>query len=820
MQILRLPKTQSAPFPLVVRASPAFSVSRFRVGRLLLAAGALWLAVSGGTPSYAAAQGVVSGAIQGRVWDQEGVPVPSVLVRLFRLGSADALRGAETDGLGYYHLDLLGVGPYLLEVERLGFGTQTRSVEVAEGQRLTADFTLAIEAVALEGISVEAERSRERIRFEKSTGETVRELAGREIKGLPGLVEADPLRAIEALPGVVTTSDFSSAFNVRGGSADQNLILLDGIPVFNPTHLGGFFSVFNGDMIERSELRSGGFPARYGGRVSSVLEIQTDPGNGEFHGDAGISALATRLALGGGLPATWREKAGLRSARWRVSGRRSYFDKLLAPFQEFPYHLSDLQGVLEGWTEGGNRISINAYTGRDVLDLTRLDEEEFPLRVDWDWGNDLVGVRWTHPREDGGWMELRTGLSRFNSGLLFPDFEDTEIRTAISQATLEGDLELRPTPYMTVTTGAGIARRSYDNLFSSGGTVFAAGDGAGTEAFSYLQGEWRPSLNWILEVGFRGDGWASKGEGDVLVFSPRAAAKRFFASSQWAVKGSAGRYTQFLHSLRDEELPVGLDVWILAGEEAPHVLSDQVQLGLEGFPREGWFVSLEGYYRDFEGVVTTNLAENPNDPLDDYLPGTGWSYGADLFLRRSRGATTGWFSLSLLRTTRTFPDFVSGLDPPPEITYPPVFDRRVDADLVLQRDLGHGLDAGFRFNFGSGLPYTRPTGSYVYLAPRILPGAGLQGEIAGVGGSEEDFSGVVLSDRNGVRYPHRHRLDVSLRWAIERSWGRMTPYVSILNLYNQKNVLFYFYEYDQDPPVRTGISMFPFLPSLGMEVHF
>ena len=132
----------------------------------------------------------------------------------------------------------------------------------------------------LEGISVEAERSRERVRFENEAGITVRELAGSEIKGIPGLVEADPLRAVEVLPGVTTVSDFSSAFNVRGGSADQNLILLDGIPVFNPTHLGGFFSVFNGDMIQRAELRSGGFPARFGGRVSSVLDIQTDVGDG------------------------------------------------------------------------------------------------------------------------------------------------------------------------------------------------------------------------------------------------------------------------------------------------------------------------------------------------------------------------------------------------------------------------------------------------------------------------------------------------------------------------------------------------------------
>jgi hypothetical protein len=782
----------------------------------------LWTAICGvfqDVHGQESPPGLLQGSIQGRIWDEEGAPVPSVLVRLFLPEAEAVTRATETDDLGYYHLEPLAPGPYRLEVGRLGFANQTRAVEVREGERLNVDFTLVTVALEVEGISVEAERSRERVRFEESAGETVRELAGREIKSIPGLVEADPLRAVEVLPGVVTTSDFSSAFNVRGGSADQNLILLDGIPVFNPTHLGGFFSVFNGDMIKRAELRSGGFPARYGGRVSSVLEIQTDPGNGDFHGDAGISTLATRVALGAGLPASWRESVGFRNARWKVSARRSYFDVVLAPFQEIPYHLQDLQGFFEGWTDGGNRFSVTAYTGRDVLDLSRLDEEDFPLRVDWDWGNDLFGLRWTHPREDGGWWELRTGYSRFASGLLFPDFEDTEVRTAISQATLEADLEVRPTPYLTVTSGLGAGRGSYDNLVESGGTVFAAGDGSGLEAFGYLQGEWRPNPAWILEVGLRGDGWLPGGEGNALVLSPRAAVKRFFAGSQWAVKGSAGRYAQFLHSIRDEEVPIGLDVWVLAGEQAPHVVSDQVQVGLEGYPREGWFLSLEGYFRSFDGVVTTNLADNPNDPLDNYLPGTGESYGADLYVRRTLGATTGWFSLSFLKTDRTFPDFISGLDPPPPITYPPIFDRRIDLDVVLRRNLGRNLEAGLRFNYGSGLPYTRPLGSYVYLAPRVLPGLGLNAEgLEGQG--DEDFSGIVLGDRNATRYPSRHRLDVSLRWVLNRSWGRMTPYLSVLNVYNRKNVLFYFFEYDEEPPVRTGISMFPFLPSVGLEVSF
>jgi hypothetical protein len=337
--------------------------------------------------------------------------------------------------------------------------------------------------------------------------------------------------------------------------------------------------------------------------------------------------------------------------------------------------------------------------------------------------------------------------------------------------------------------------------------------------FGYVQGDWKPSSNWILEIGARLDRWSpQEGEG-ILEVSPRLSVKRFLAASRWAIKGSLGRYTQFLHSIRDEELPLGLDVWILAGEDIPHIVSDQVQWGFEGYPKENWFLSLEGYVRSFDGVVTTNLADNPNVESDNYLPGEGLSWGADFFLRHTGVSTSGWVAVSFLKATRTFPDFLSGMDPPPEISYSPVFDRRVDVDLVLRRDLGSGFEAGVRWNFGTGLPYTRPIGSYRYLSPRIIPGGGLQWDPDSDGGNQGTY-GVVLSPRNSARYPARHRLDLNVRWTVEREWGRLVPYLSVVNVYNRKNVLFYFFEYDKDPPVRTGISMFPVLPSLGLEVSF
>ncbi len=749
--------------------------------------------------------------------DEGGAAVYAASMQLLQRAGGP-VGGAETNRLGYFRIEDVAPGHYVLLVVRLGYGEARVDVEVRAGERVRAEVKLPLAVLELEGISVEAERSRQRAHFDQDAGVTVRELAGGELKLIPGLAEADPVRAVELLPGVVSTSDFSSAFNVRGGSADQNLILLDGLPIFSPFHLGGLFSVFNSDMVARAELRSGGFPAEYGGRVSSVLTVESDPGTGSFHGDAGISLLATRVALGGGVPEGLGRAIGLRTVRWKGSARRSYFDKLLGPVVDFPYHLVDLQGIVEGWTFGGSRLSLVGYTGDDVLRLTNLESGDFPLRVDWTWGNDVLGGRFTVPRAGGGMLEVRGGVSRFATGLRFPDFGDTDFRSRVTQAFLKADYERRAGRRWRLKMGAGTERFSYDNLAVSGGTQFARGLGRGWLLSGYVQGEWRSGHNWIAEVGGRLDGWVPSTGDDVLALSPRFAVKRFFRDGNVALKLAGGRYTQFLHSIRDEELPLGLDVWILAGERAPHVESDQLQLAVEGFLGEGWFASVEGYVRTFDGVVTNNLANDLNDPLDDFLPGDGYSYGADLYVRRSGSGINGWLTVSLLKTERSFPNYRSGVDPAPAITYPPLFDRRVDVDLVVRVPLPWGLDGGLRWNLGSGLPFTRPLGSFAYLSPELSGGVRLAWEAE----EDDDFGAyaVALGPRNSSRYPVYHRLDLSFHKTFTKSWGRVTPYLDILNVYNRKNVLFYFYEYEKQPPVRSGISMFPVLPSVGVEVSF
>ncbi len=747
--------------------------------------------------------------LSGRIRSEDGRPVEGALAEL--RAEADSTLAAYTlaNDLGFFSFRDLDPGAYVLRVTRIGFREFREPVRVG-GDATEIEVVMAPQAILLAGVTAEAERSRAKTRFEESAGITVQEIEAAALKSLPIIAESDPLRAIEVLPGVTTSSDFSAAFNVRGGSADQNLILLDDVPIFNPFHLGGIFSVFNADMVDRVELQSGGFAAEYGGRVSSVLTVESDPGDGAFGVDAGISVLASRAAVSGALPRGAVEKLGFQTTRWRMSARRSYLDVLFKPWVEFPYHLSDLQGIFEAWTGRGSRLRFSGYSGRDRLDLS--DAEDADLPIQWSWGNDAVGGSWTQSMSGGASTAVRASLSRFKSDLKFPE-ADVRFKTGVEQASFGADLELFPSWATRWKSGVAANRVEYDNGLFGGGSTFLDQQGNGVEIAGYSQVHWDPNPEWLVEGGVRVDHWRPNAGETEATLSPRFAVRRFLRDRSAAVRLAVGRYSQFIHSTRDEEFPIGIDTWVLTGAQAPRIVSDQAQVGAESFfgDDDGWFASLEGYYRTFDGVTAVNAAENPNDPTDDLVAGEGDAYGVDLYVKRDRGATTGWISVSFLKTLRSFPDTRSGVEPPPPITYPPVFDRRFEIDLAVRRLLDWGgLELGVRANFGTGLPFTRPLGIYHIYRTRFVEGVA----------NFENEDAVLLGPRNGARYPVRHRLDLSFRKTVVKEWGTMTPYLSVINVFNRKNPLFYLYDYDAAPPTRRGVSMIPLLPTLGIEASF
>lgn len=783
------------------------------------------------TASGAHAQRSEAPTLTGRVTGPSGEPLADVAV-ILRGGSTDAVsRTVLTDAQGVYRFVGLPPGEYRLSTQRLGFLPEEAEVALTRAESRILHIELETDAVVLQGVVAQGRREtdRERARFDTEPGVTARVVEAQTLKVLPGLAEADVLRAIELLPGVISTSDFSSSFSVRGGAADQNLVLIDGFTVFNPVHLGGLFSVFNSDAVERAELFAGGFGAEFGGRVSSVLNIETRTDAPEgLEAVGGVSMLASRVLVRAPTPEVLSGVLGGTSGSWMLSARRSYFDALLRPVVDFPYHLTDLQGHFALGTWGGGNVALTAYWGEDVLDLSNASFEEGSagdaLRLRWDWGNRVIGARWVQPLAAGWIGELRAGHSAFAEKLGFAEFGDIRFESGIEQLTLRGDVSRDLSAALSVRLGVATDRIAYRNLAQAGGTTFFDTRGDGILGGMYSSVRWRPR-SWIIEPGLRLDSWRGS-EATLNVLSPRFSAKRFLGESEnVALKFAVGRYSQFVHSLRDEDLPVSNDTWVLADDDVPVIVSDQAQLGVESFWGDAWSASLEGYYRTFEGVTDLNFAEDPNIVGDDLLSGDGRSYGLDMLLRKSDGALTGWVGLSLLKAERTFPDPLAAEwnDLPATITYPPIYDRRGNLDLVVQYTTPGNIELGARWNYGTGLPYTRPVAQYLSWRQNAIYGGAQPFGVLDEDEDEDDSGlpvSIVLGGRNAERYPAYHRLDLTARRPFERRWGSFTPYLQVLNLYNQKNVLFYFYDYDRTPPVRSGFSMFPFLPAVGVEVSF
>ncbi|HUO85582.1 MAG TPA: hypothetical protein VM534_10760, partial [Thermoanaerobaculia bacterium] len=601
------------------------------------------------------------------------------------------------------------------------------------------------------------------------------------------------------------------------------LILLDGFTLFNPVHLGGLFSVFNADAVERAELFAGGFGAEFGGRVSSVVNIESrsdTPDDIEVAG--GISMLASRILVRGPVPQSAGRWLAGEGGSWFLSARRSYFDQLLRPVVDFPYHLTDLQAHAGIGTRGGGTLSFTGYWGEDLLDLSNFGSEGGAsdiLRLRWKWGNQVAGVRLVQPLAHEWLAEVRVGHSRFAERLGFPDFGDVRFESRIEQQIWRGDLSRDLPGNLSVRIGSSGERMEHLNLAEAGGTTFFDSEGSGFLGAGYSSLYWRPA-RWIIEPGVRLEVWNAR-TARHSVLSPRFAAKRFLGANQnVALKLALGRYAQFLHSLRDEELPVSNDTWVLADDHVPAVISDQIQVGIESFWGDGWSASAEAYLRSFEGVTELNYAEDPNDPADDLLAGEGFSRGLDLLVRRSGERLTGWVGVSFLRAERTFPDPLAAgwSDLPQTVSYPPIFDRRVSLDLVGQYLTEGGFELGGRWSYGTGLPYTRPVAQHLSWRHHPIWG---RAEPFAFGFSDRDLPmAIVVGQRNAERYPPYHRLDVTVRRTFERRWGSYVPYLQVLNVYNRRNVLFYFYDYHGTPPVRSGFSMFPFLPALGIEVAF
>ncbi|MDX5449208.1 MAG: TonB-dependent receptor [Bacteroidota bacterium] len=641
-------------------------------------------------------------------------------------------------------------------------------------------------------------------------------LSPKEIKQIPAFLgEVDVLRSLQYLPGVQSGNEGTTGLYVRGGSPDQNLILLDGVPVYNANHLFGFFSVFNADAIKSVTLTKGGFPSRYGGRLSSVIDITMKEGDmKEFHGEGAIGLIASRLTLEGPI---WKDKTS-----FMISGRRTYLDVLTYPLMpaetKVGYWFGDLNAKVNHVFSDKDRLYLSFYGGRDRFYMKeRYLNDKFDSRLQW--GNRTGALRWNHLFSPKLFMNITgtyTGY-RFEVGYdetydndeigfrYFSDIRDWAVKTDL-EYNLNGEHTLRfggsaifhQFKPGVVQYNEQSSSENIDSLINLSLPINAV------ESYLYVEDDYEISSKLRVNYGFHYSQYFVDDE-FYHSFQPRISARYLF-SNEWSVKGSMVWMQQYIHLLSNQGIGLPTDLWVSSTKRVSPQVSDQVALGgvfaPTGLP---WEFSLEGYYKNMSGLIEYKEGAsffNTTDWQDNVVTGgRGWSYGAEVLIRKKEGKTTGWIGYTLSWSWRQFDELNQGKP------YPYTFDRRHDVSVVINHKFSERFDIGLAWVYGTGNATNLPQA--VYRARNFLDGY--------------NFTAEYYGDRNSFRMDAYHRLDLGFNFHKKTDWGMSTWSFSVYNAYNRNNPFFLYIDqsYDQNKPNQVRqVSLFPLIPAFSWSFQF
>jgi len=738
------------------------------------------------------------GELRGRITDATtALPVIAATVRV-----QGTRLGAQVDDDGRYVVPRIPAGNITVTFQRVGYATETRTVSIRADVVSTLDVTLRASA-ELATVRVQAEAAAEREQFRLSPNPGVVNVTRDAFKRVPVIGEPDVLRVVQLLPGVVATNDFTAGYNVRGGESDQNLVLLDGYPIYNPFHLGGLFGTFIDETVGEFELIPGAFPARYGTRLSSVLSVvpRVEERSG-IHGAVSMSVLASTLSLAGTARGT---------TSWSIAARRTYADKFvsLVSDNQLPYWFTDVQAHLQHRFANGGVLSATGYVGQDVLaaslaafgDTTQAGGGA--LR--FDWGNTLLGVAYTQPLRQfvgGDSARLMQRLSRtgFATNLDLGSGSLT-LQNRLSDTRAWGEVTRWRGRHETL---AGYEWSSYKvtynvNSAAAAGVPLLATRDSPSAAALYVDHTVRTS-RVAARFGLRGEtvtgtGWAG--------LSPRLSLK-WFANKDLAFTVGGGATSQWTPALRNEQAPIRIfDFWLVSNRSTPVARAWQQSIGGEKWLSPSRFVRVEAWNKIYTQLPASNLTNDPAVIGDEFIVTTGRSSGLDVLVRRlEREKLSGWIAYSYAVSTRDGPDG----------RFAPVQDRRHNVNIVSSLRRGGKYTYGARLGIGTGTPFTDVVGQIV--RRRYDPITNTF-ETGALDQQREPIGGA----RNGVRFPLFQRLDVSVT---RESTGRLrwAPYLSVINAYAARNVFTYVFDYTDNPPTRTAFSQFPLLPTVGVGISW
>ena len=700
--------------------------------------------------------------------------------------------GVATTEKGYYYIGRVPAGRYDLVASFVGYKTYRKTITVRNGQTENADIELSPGAIELGEVKVTGERAR----FEREVQVSAVRLDPKQIAFIPKVGgEVDLFRTIQALPGVVATSDFSNRLYIRGGSPDQNLILLDGITVYNPSHLFGLFSPFIPEAVSDVTLLAGGYPAKYGGRLSSVLDVTTKEGNSKrYTGQASVSVIAATAQVEGPIP----------HGSFLLAGRRTYLpDVLLSAFgvKGVGYYFYDLMGKLnyEPWTD--SKFTFAGIAAEDVLSFWDPENRD-ALDANMRWGNRGVSARWNGVISPVLYGEASAAWSNFHSNFKVDfgsssapsfrtDLTDFQLKTNLTwywadRHTLEFGAEGRSTLISSSFTFDTLTQTDRDTLWPLA---------------LYADEKWEIVPEQVfLKPGLRlaWDPYKKRFETE-----PRLSAK-YKPWKNTAFTAAVGRFSQPMVTLNSTDALFSIyDIWISVPDKFELPSAIHYIAGVEHWLSDDAIIQLEGYYKDYNKLLETRYGDYFT-PRDSLLSAEGYSYGAEAMLRKTAGPVTGWISYSYMWTRRSI-----GTE-----SYHPHYDRRHSLNIVTSfPKLFWGVDISAKWTLGTGLPYAGTIGYFEWnqFRPDDDPSRWRMHNWEYIEGTRDAF-----------RYPLYHRLDAGASRSWQFKWGELTAFLDVTNLYNAKNALIYYWENDSTSglPVRHQIGNLPILPTLGVKVKF
>ncbi|MFZ2901116.1 MAG: TonB-dependent receptor [Saprospiraceae bacterium] len=739
-------------------------------------------------------------------------------------------QGAVTNVYGFYSLTLPAGDTVTLEMSYLGYAPQRFSFILRKDTTLSARL---VSSVMLEAVEVTATRAE---RIEESAQMSKVEVPVEMIKKMPALLgEVDVLKSLQLLPGVQSGGEGQNGLYVRGGSPDQNLILLDGVPVYNVSHLLGFFSVFNADAIKNVTLTKGGFPARYGGRLSSVIEINMKEGNDQsFHGEGSIGLIASRLTLEGPIAKN--------KASFMVSGRRTYVDVLMRPFIALgqgegisfkpKLYFYDLNAKVNYKINDKHRIYLSSYMGSDIFYFQAKENLEnagyFSTENGVDWGNITTALRWNYQINNKLFANTTLTYSQFQFD--FASAFETKLEgikesfgarysSGIQDFAAKADFDYIPTPNHYLRFGAGVTHHTYNpgvTQLEVGFNEIQFDTLVGSDKISSLEYALyvEDDLKWgalRANIGLHAAAFQVMGEEPAQYYSlqPRINL-RYMLPGDVALKASYATMTQFINLLTNESLSLPTDLWVPSTARIKPQEAWQAALGAAKTFGDGYEVSLEGYYKQMDNVLSYREGAEfigiENDWQDKVTQGEGEAYGLEFFVQKKQGKTTGWIGYTLAWNWRQF-DEINGGRP-----YPFKYDRRHDVEIVLQHQLSKSISISGTWVYGTGNALTLPLYRYVTAVTEQY-------------GNMPEFTFLreveAIGDKNSFRMMPYHRLDLGIEFFKQKkNWSR-TWVISAYNVYNRKNPYYVFPATgNEGQRVFRQVSLFSIIPSVAYNFKF